>query len=155
MYGAHDLLTRWPALNVAARRAKLQDSLRLASGPLTDIIAASTPAAERIAGALWRREPSAWGSDASEQRTIANRLGWMSSPFLMAESIVLISATPDQDVPIPGEAFSFGTLERAQALGDFASLDATERRAVHVQLPSADPAVIRRVADALLAHVGV
>src|SRR5215212_1275785 len=87
MYSAHDLLTRWPALNVAARRAKLQDSLRLTPGPLADVITASTPAAERVAGALWLREPSAWSGDAADQRTIANRLGWMSSPFLMAESI--------------------------------------------------------------------
>ena len=35
---------------------------------------------------------------------------------------VLISATPTEDLPIPGEPFSFGTLEHAQALGDFASL---------------------------------
>jgi transaldolase/glucose-6-phosphate isomerase len=87
MYSAHDLLTRWPALNVAARRARLQDSLRLTAGPLADIFSASTPAAERVAGALWLREPSAWSGDASEQRAIANRLGWMSSPFLMADSI--------------------------------------------------------------------
>jgi glucose-6-phosphate isomerase len=87
MYSAHDLLTRWPVLNVAARRAKLQDSLRLTPGPLSDVIAASTPAAERLAGALWLREPSAWSGDASERQTIANRLGWMSSPFLMADSI--------------------------------------------------------------------
>jgi glucose-6-phosphate isomerase len=87
MYSAHDLLTRWPALNVAARRAKLHDSLRLAAGPLRDVIAASTPAAERIAGALWLREPSAWSTDPADQRAIANRLGWMSSPFLMADSI--------------------------------------------------------------------
>lgn len=87
MYSAHDLLTRWPALNVAARRAKLQDSLRLASGPLGDIITASTPAAERVAGALWQREPSAWNVEPADQRAIANRLGWMSSPFLMADSI--------------------------------------------------------------------
>ena len=49
---------------------------------------------------------------------------------------VLISATPRDDVPIPGEPFSFGTLELAQALGDFASLDATGRRALHVHLPA-------------------
>lgn len=87
MYSAHDLLTRWPALNVAARRAKLQESLLLSPGPLSEAIAASTPAAERIAGALWLREPSAWSADAAAQNTIANRLGWMSSPFLMADSI--------------------------------------------------------------------
>src|SRR5262245_9268455 len=56
---------------------------------------------------------------------------------------VLVSATPRQDVEIPGEAFSFGTLELAQALGDFASLDATGRRAVHIHLPAPDATLLR------------
>ena len=51
---------------------------------------------------------------------------------------LLISATPAEDLPIPGEPFSFGTLELAQAIGDFASLDAAGRRAVHAHLPSPD-----------------
>ena len=46
------------------------------------------------------------------------------------------------DLPIPGEPFSFGTLELAQALGDFASLDATGRRALHVHLPRPDAALV-------------
>jgi glucose-6-phosphate isomerase len=66
---------------------------------------------------------------------------------------VLISATPAEDLPIPGEPFSFGTLEQAQAIGDFASLDAAGRRAVHAHLPSQDPALIRALADALLASL--
>ena len=64
---------------------------------------------------------------------------------------VLISATPRTDAPIPGQPFSFATLEHAQALGDFQSLDATSRRALHVHLPSPDPAMITRLGDALLA----
>src|SRR4029078_2533637 len=51
---------------------------------------------------------------------------------------VVITATPVEDVAIPGETFSFGTLELAQGLGDFASLDATGRRAIYVHLPSPD-----------------
>ena len=66
---------------------------------------------------------------------------------------VLISATPREDVPIPGEPFSFGTLEQAQALGDFTSLDATGRRALHVALPSPDRGLLRKLADGLLARV--
>ncbi len=66
---------------------------------------------------------------------------------------VLLTAETDEDLPIPGESFSFGTLELAQALGDFASLDATNRRALHVHLPRQDPALVREVADALLARV--
>jgi transaldolase/glucose-6-phosphate isomerase len=63
---------------------------------------------------------------------------------------VLISAAPREDVSIPGEPFSFGTLEFAQALGDFASLDATCRRALHVHLPQPDAQLIHRLADALI-----
>ncbi len=68
---------------------------------------------------------------------------------------VLISATPTDDIAIPGEPFSFGTLELAQALGDFQSLDAAGRRAVHTHLPTPDPALIRRLADVLLAWLPV
>jgi len=63
---------------------------------------------------------------------------------------ILVTAPPQQDVPIPGEAFSFGTLEFAQALGDFASLGATGRRALHVHLPSAEPQWIDRLCRLLV-----
>jgi hypothetical protein len=66
---------------------------------------------------------------------------------------VLLTADTGEDLPIPGERFSFATLELAQALGDFASLDATSRRALHVHLPRQDPALVREAADALLARV--
>jgi glucose-6-phosphate isomerase len=63
---------------------------------------------------------------------------------------VLVTATPRIDVAIPGEPFSFGTLEIAQARGDFASLDVTGRRALHVHLPAPDHRLFQSVADALL-----
>jgi len=63
---------------------------------------------------------------------------------------VLISAAPAADLKIPGEPFSFGTLEFAQAAGDFASLDATGRRALHVRLPSPDRRLLHDVAERLL-----
>ncbi|MBS1818102.1 MAG: glucose-6-phosphate isomerase [Acidobacteria bacterium] len=63
---------------------------------------------------------------------------------------VLISDTPAQDVDIPGQPFSFGTLELAQALGDFNSLDATGRRALHVHLPRPDAALLETALEALL-----
>jgi transaldolase/glucose-6-phosphate isomerase len=66
---------------------------------------------------------------------------------------LLITAAPRQDVPIPGEPFSFGTLEQAQALGDFASLGAEGRRALHAHLPAPDRARLRQLADALLARL--
>lgn len=39
-----------------------------------------------------------------------------------------------QDVPLPGEKFTFGVLKQAQALGDFESLSKRERRAIRVDL---------------------
>jgi hypothetical protein len=57
---------------------------------------------------------------------------------------IIVTATPAQDVAIPGQPFSFGTLELAQALGDFGALGAEGRRAVHVHLPAPDPALLRR-----------
>ncbi|HKT80626.1 MAG TPA: hypothetical protein VJP86_10440 [Vicinamibacterales bacterium] len=62
---------------------------------------------------------------------------------------VLISAAPRVDVAIPGEPFSFGTLELAQALGDFASLDAARRRAIHIHLPRPDASLLAKALDTL------
>jgi hypothetical protein len=66
---------------------------------------------------------------------------------------VLITATPTVDVEIPGEAFTFGTLELAQALGDFSSLGAARRRAVHIHLPVPDARLLGEVLDGLAAPV--
>jgi len=63
---------------------------------------------------------------------------------------LLITTGSAEDVDIPGQPYTFATLERAQALGDFSSLDAAGRRALHVHLPSADPALARRMIDALM-----
>src|SRR5207245_5942518 len=61
---------------------------------------------------------------------------------------LLISATPRDDLPIPGQPFSFGTLEFAQALGDFVSLDAAGRSVLHVHLPAPEPKFVTQIADA-------
>jgi transaldolase/glucose-6-phosphate isomerase len=63
---------------------------------------------------------------------------------------LLITATPVEDLPIPGEPFSFGTLELAQAVGDFAALDAAGRRGLHAHLPRPDPALLRELSGMLL-----
>ena len=64
---------------------------------------------------------------------------------------VVITAEASPDLPIPGEPFSFGVLEMAQAVGDFQSLDRTGRRALHVHLPRRDPALLRDVLATLSA----
>jgi len=48
---------------------------------------------------------------------------------------VFVQLTADEgDLPIPGEPFGFGTLQRAQAAGDYAVLERRERRVVRVHL---------------------
>jgi glucose-6-phosphate isomerase len=64
---------------------------------------------------------------------------------------IVITADASEDLAIPGETFSFGVLEMAQAIGDFQSLDRTGRRAMHIHLPRRDPALLETVAAALLA----
>ncbi len=53
-----------------------------------------------------------------------------------ADNGVFIQLTggPDVDVPIPGEKFGFGVLVRAQAVGDYQSLAARNRRLLSINL---------------------
>ncbi|MBI3240674.1 MAG: bifunctional transaldolase/phosoglucose isomerase [Chloroflexi bacterium] len=58
---------------------------------------------------------------------------------------IQFTANVAKDEAVPGEAFSFGTLIAAQALGDFQSLRSRNRRALRVQLsvkPEADLAAV-------------
>ncbi len=87
MLSAHELLRRWPALAVAEKRARLQSSLRLTPGPLAGTLNESADAAARAALGLWKHDASAWSADPAVQKLIADRLGWMTSPALMADSI--------------------------------------------------------------------
>ena len=47
---------------------------------------------------------------------------------------VQITTEPETDLPIPGEAYTFGTLMSAQAIGDFEALKAHGRRAMRLHL---------------------
>jgi transaldolase/glucose-6-phosphate isomerase len=51
---------------------------------------------------------------------------------------IQIAADPEVDVDIPEEGLSFGTLERAQVLGDYEALVARDRRILRIILPSVD-----------------
>jgi transaldolase/glucose-6-phosphate isomerase len=46
----------------------------------------------------------------------------------------MITANPARDLAIPGRSFTFGTLEHAQALGDFEALQARKRRVIRIHL---------------------
>jgi glucose-6-phosphate isomerase len=86
MHSPHELMTRWPALGVAAKRARLDNSLHLSPG-LIEAVASSIATAQRAADGLWRADPSVWSRDPDTQKAIADRFGWMNSPSLMADSI--------------------------------------------------------------------
>src|SRR5438046_10224007 len=95
MQNASDLLTRWPALEVAAKHAHLQRSLHLSPRPVGARLRAAAANAERTAAAMWRREPSAWSAKPDVQAIVANRLGWLDSPALMADSLVRLKTFAD------------------------------------------------------------
>ena len=58
-----------------------------------------------------------------------------------------ITAEPVEDLEIPGLGMSFGTLERAQALGDYEALARRGRRILRLNLPS--PEVVKLLVSAL------
>jgi glucose-6-phosphate isomerase len=47
---------------------------------------------------------------------------------------IILTGDEEQDLAIPGEKFGFATLHRAQALGDFHSLEQKGRRVIHIHL---------------------
>jgi hypothetical protein len=51
---------------------------------------------------------------------------------------LVITTDPKQDLAIPEEGLSFGTLEHGQALGDMEALEARGRRVLHVHLAEPD-----------------
>ncbi|HSZ74933.1 MAG TPA: bifunctional transaldolase/phosoglucose isomerase [Rhizomicrobium sp.] len=51
---------------------------------------------------------------------------------------VTITANPVQDIDVPGRKFSFGIVEQAQALGDFAVLCERGRRCLRIHLDNAE-----------------
>ena len=63
---------------------------------------------------------------------------------------IVIATAPAADLPIPGEQFSFATLLRAQALGDFSSLERTGRRALLLDLPDDLPQTFQQALRTLL-----
>ena len=61
-----------------------------------------------------------------------------------------ILADPRQDVPIPGQEYSFGTLFRAQALGDYQALATRGRPLLRLTLTGDPVSGLDRVLEALI-----
>jgi transaldolase/glucose-6-phosphate isomerase len=58
---------------------------------------------------------------------------------------IQITADDAQDLPIPGEPYSFSILKQAQALGDWCSLDSKQRRVIRLHLGKDVPAQLTRL----------
>ena len=63
---------------------------------------------------------------------------------------IIVTSEPTTDLPIPGQPYSFGTLELAQAVGDFQALDRAGRRGLLILLPGPDPSFLQHVTQILL-----
>src|SRR4051812_28168537 len=74
-------------LDVTAKRARLLQTFHFSPGPLGDALTAALPAAQRAIAGLMHRDAATWSSQSGVQHTIANRLGWLTSPAVMAEAL--------------------------------------------------------------------
>lgn len=68
---------------------------------------------------------------------------------------LVLTAGGYEDLGIPGMPYSFGTLELAQALGDFRSLERKYRRALHIHFPARDQRIFQQVLMVLLKESGL
>ena len=68
--------------------------------------------------------------------------------LLVTGIFLQLTADPPIDLPIPGMT-TFKTLEHAQALGDFASLDARKRRGAHIHFTIALPEALAALSNAV------
>jgi hypothetical protein len=64
-------------------------------------------------------------------------------------AFIQITADPRRDLEIPGEPYTFGTLIRAQALGDLESLQKHGRRAIRLHIRGDHAAGVERIREAI------
>jgi glucose-6-phosphate isomerase len=62
---------------------------------------------------------------------------------------IQVTHAPESDIPIPGEAYSFGTLITAQALGDYQALAERGRRLIRFHLKGDVTVGLRQLRDSL------
>jgi glucose-6-phosphate isomerase len=148
MHSAHDLATRWPTLDIAAKGARLRDSVTFSPGPLEQVTGRYREIAARAAVGLFRRDASVWTSDPGVKRKIANRLGWLTAPALMADSMARLRITADSarreqmsDVVLLGMGGSSLAPEVLRAV-----LGVAEGCPRFQMIDSTDPAAVRAVA---------
>ncbi len=67
---------------------------------------------------------------------------------------ILITADHSEDLAVPGEKYSFGQLELAQAMGEFTALETKGRWLVHLRAQSADEKALNEVCEKIEAAIG-
>ena len=60
---------------------------------------------------------------------------------------ILITSEITDDLPVPGEPYSFGQLELAQGMGDLEALESKARWVIHVRLPSLSEKALEAACD--------
>jgi hypothetical protein len=149
----------WSLSAEAARRlgsAPPQKFLQtLARGDYFGLLAYLPPSNERLAAILEKTR-----AGVAEQHGVATMFGYgpryLHSTGQLHKGgaangvFVIVSCAPAEDLPVPGEAFSFGVLETAQAFGDFASLDRAGRRVLSIRLAAPSETLLERALQALL-----
>ena len=83
-----------------------------------------------------------------QERSIA-----LVDDVLSGDRLLALVFTANEDVDVPGEKYSFGTLVAAQALGDFESLDKRNRRGIRIHFPGDVKAGLAALAAAVDAAV--
>ena len=154
--------TRWPAARASPSAAQWLPPAHRSPGRC------STPPRRRLRGAPGLRAAERRGVNAGARRW-ARRAGAgqrCGDDFRLRPALSPLHGTAPQGrpqywgirggdwrarrrLPVPGQPFSFGILEAAQALGDFQSLDAGGRRAAYIRLSKSDPAALAAVIGAL------
>ncbi len=76
-------------------RSALRPGFSIAPHPLLQTLSRDAGRASQVADALWRCDPAGWTTDSVVREKIANRLGWLTSPPLMAASLDRLRATAD------------------------------------------------------------
>ena len=66
---------------------------------------------------------------------------------------IIVSAPHVHDLPVPGEAYTFQTLELAQAMGDLEALTGKGRRLVHVRLPELSARALDKALTELVSDI--
>ena len=62
---------------------------------------------------------------------------------------IMFTYDAKDDLPIPGQDYGFATLQKAQALGDFRSLNNKNRRVIRIHLEGSVEQALKKINESL------